>query len=47
VWFVDAFPVTESANGVKIQRGRLREMALEQLARESAETTRDNTDLRL
>ena len=27
VWFLDAFPVTESANGVKIQRAKLREMA--------------------
>ena len=27
VWFLDAFPVTESANGVKIQRTKLREMA--------------------
>jgi fatty-acyl-CoA synthase len=32
VWFVERFPVTESANGVKIQRARLREMALERLA---------------
>ncbi len=32
VWFVERFPVTESANGVKIQRGKLREMALERLA---------------
>ena len=31
VWFVDAFPTTESANGIKIQRARLREMALERL----------------
>jgi fatty-acyl-CoA synthase len=31
VWFVDEFPTTESANGVKIQRGKLREMALERL----------------
>ncbi len=28
VWFVDAFPVTQSANGVKVQRTKLREMAL-------------------
>lgn len=27
IWFLDAFPVTESANGVKIQRAKLREMA--------------------
>jgi fatty-acyl-CoA synthase len=32
VWFVERFPVTESANGVKIQRAKLREMALERLA---------------
>jgi fatty-acyl-CoA synthase len=31
VWFVDEFPTTLSANGVKIQRGKLREMALERL----------------
>jgi len=31
---VDAFPVTDSANGVKIQRGKLRDMA-EELLRES------------
>ena len=27
VWFVSEFPTTQSANGVKIQRGKLREMA--------------------
>ncbi len=27
VWFLDAFPVTESANGTKIQRAKLRQMA--------------------
>ena len=32
VWFVDAYPVTHSANGDKIQRARLREMALSRLA---------------
>jgi fatty-acyl-CoA synthase len=31
VWFVDAFPTTEGANGAKIQRARLREMAQERL----------------
>ena len=31
---VDAFPVTESANGIKIQRGKLRTMA-EEILRES------------
>lgn len=29
VWFLDAFPVTESANGTKIQRAKLRTMAAE------------------
>jgi fatty-acyl-CoA synthase len=32
VWPVDSFPVVQSANGTKIQRNRLREMALERLA---------------
>ena len=32
VWFVGEFPVTQSANGVKIQRAKLREMALARLA---------------
>jgi fatty-acyl-CoA synthase len=36
VWFVDRFPVTESANGTKIQHSKLREMALERLAEEMA-----------
>jgi fatty-acyl-CoA synthase len=31
VWFLDAFPVTQSANGTKIQRNKLREMAMERL----------------
>lgn len=31
VWFVDALPVTVSANGAKVQRSKLREMALERL----------------
>jgi fatty-acyl-CoA synthase len=31
VWFVDAFPVTPSANPTKIQRGKLRGMALANL----------------
>jgi len=34
IFFVDAFPVTESANGVKIQRSRLRAMAMERIAAE-------------
>lgn len=32
IWFVDAFPTTASANGLKFQRVRLRDMALERLA---------------
>ena len=32
VFIVDAFPVTQSANGTKIQRAKLREMAAERLA---------------
>ncbi len=32
VWFVDAYPVTHSANGDKIQRAKLREAALARLA---------------
>jgi fatty-acyl-CoA synthase len=31
VWFVSEFPTTQSANGVKIQRGKLREMAQQRL----------------
>jgi fatty-acyl-CoA synthase len=31
VWFLDEFPVTQSANGTKIQRNKLREMALAHL----------------
>ncbi len=34
IFFIDAFPVTESANGVKIQRGKLRTIATEKIARE-------------
>ncbi|MGY8668322.1 AMP-binding protein [Bradyrhizobium sp. UFLA05-109] len=34
IYFVDAFPVTDSANGVKIQRARLRAMAMEKIAAE-------------
>ncbi len=34
IFFVDCFPVIESANGVKVQRGRLRAMAIEQIAAE-------------
>jgi fatty-acyl-CoA synthase len=32
VWFVDEFPTTQSANGTKIQKAKLREMALARLA---------------
>jgi len=32
IFVVDAFPVTESANGIKVQRGRLRAMAMERIA---------------
>ncbi len=34
IYFVDAFPVTDSANGVKIQRAKLRAMAMERIAAE-------------
>ncbi|WGD54302.1 AMP-binding protein [Bradyrhizobium sp. CB1650] len=34
IYVVDAFPVTDSANGVKIQRNRLRTMAMERIAAE-------------
>ena len=36
VWFVDEFPTAESPNGMKIQRARLRDMALERLRQVSA-----------
>lgn len=35
IWFVDAFPATASANGLKFQRARMREQALNLLAAES------------
>lgn len=35
VWFVDSYPVTSSANGTKIQRNRLREMAHAYLSAEA------------
>lgn len=38
VWMVDAFPTTPSANGTKIQRGKLREMALGFCAGERAKS---------
>jgi len=34
IYVVDAFPVTDSANGVKIQRARLRAMAMERITAE-------------
>jgi fatty-acyl-CoA synthase len=34
IYVVDAFPVTDSANGVKFQRARLRTMAMERIAAE-------------
>ncbi len=34
VWILEAFPVTVSSNGTKIQRARLRDMAVERLERE-------------
>jgi fatty-acyl-CoA synthase len=36
IYVVDAFPVTDSANGVKIQRARLRAMAMDRIAAEQA-----------
>jgi len=33
IFLVDAFPVTESANGIKVQRGKLREIAMEKIAK--------------
>lgn len=36
IFSIDAFPVTDSANGVKIQRARLRAMAMERIAAERA-----------
>jgi len=35
IFFIDEFPITESANGVKIQRARLRAMAMETIAAEA------------
>ncbi|WP_431204870.1 AMP-binding protein [Bradyrhizobium betae] len=34
IYVVDAFPITDSANGVKIQRARLRDMAMDRIAAE-------------
>ena len=38
VWFVDEFPTTDSPNGLKIQRARLRDMALEHLSRDARDS---------
>lgn len=38
VWLVDTYPVTQSANGVKTQRNKLREWALERLQGEPDRT---------
>lgn len=38
VWFLVAFPVTPSANGTKIQRAKMRQMAIENLEGESRNT---------
>jgi fatty-acyl-CoA synthase len=38
VWCVSEFPVTQSSNGVKIQRARLREMAVSRVLTEAAQT---------
>ncbi|RTZ43240.1 acyl-CoA synthetase [Candidimonas sp. SYP-B2681] len=35
VWVLDQYPVIEGANGAKIQRGKLREMAMQRLAQAS------------
>jgi fatty-acyl-CoA synthase len=40
VWCVSEFPVTQSSNGVKIQRARLREMAVSRVLTEAAQTNR-------
>ncbi|MDY7548005.1 AMP-binding protein [Glaciimonas sp. CA11.2] len=32
IWMVDEFPTTQSPNGIKIQRAKLREMALQRIA---------------
>lgn len=32
IWFVDRYPVTQSSNGIKTQRNKLRDMAIERLA---------------
>lgn len=37
IYVVDSFPITDSANGVKIQRAKLRAMAMERIASEEAD----------
>lgn len=37
VWFVDEYPVTQSANGLKVQRGKLRQIAEDSIAQEHKE----------
>ncbi len=39
IFLIDAFPVTDSANGVKIQRGKLRAIAMERIAGEQGRQT--------
>jgi fatty-acyl-CoA synthase len=40
IWFVDEFPATASANGVKVQRNKLRDLALAHLAEEAGVNAR-------
>ena len=42
VWLVDEFPTTQSANGIKVQRSKLHEMALERLAATSVPSIEDS-----
>src|SRR5215831_8663561 len=43
IFLIEAFPVTESANGVKIQRTKLRAIAMEKIAQELASFTGQKT----
>ncbi len=38
VWFIEAFPATQSANGLKFQRAKLRDMALTRLRGDDRDT---------
>jgi fatty-acyl-CoA synthase len=38
VWFIEAFPATQSANGLKFQRAKLRDMALARLRGDDRDT---------